>query len=204
MSQEKVTETGSFRGALDQARDIRDNEAAAGGRTHHTEIRMQGCERVVSYLWPRVGYLADQRGFPRIGKTQQTDVGQHLELQTQAPLFAFLARCGLPRRAICTGFEMQIAQAALAACCKGDFLAMSAQVEQQFAGVSVVDHSAKGHFQRDIGTRRTVLVGSTPVLTIFRTVQTRVAEIHQGIDVSVGDSIDTATPAAIPAVRAAL
>ena len=52
---------------------------------------------------------------PALGMPEQADVGQHLQLELEFARFARLAARELARRAVGAGFEMQVAEPALAA-----------------------------------------------------------------------------------------
>ena len=100
--QEIVSEARALAGALNDAGDVRHDEAGALSRVNHAEIGKQRCEMVVGDL--RVG-LADhteQRRFSYVGKPQQPHVRQKLQLQHQFPVLTGQAGLGkaryLPRR----------------------------------------------------------------------------------------------------------
>jgi hypothetical protein len=94
---------------------------------------MQRGERIISDLRPGIGDGGDERRFAGIRHTQQTDIGEHFQLQPQIASFAFLAFGLLPRRAIRRRLEMDIAPAAFAAFGDQDFLAMLGQIGNELA-----------------------------------------------------------------------
>ena len=81
---------------------------------------------------------------------------------------------------------------------------MLVQVEQDFAGVGVMDDGADRHAQRDVGSSGAILVRAAAVFAVLGAMQARVAEVDQRVDVAVGNRIDRAAAAAVAAIRAAL
>src|SRR5690606_18364280 len=102
-------------GALDQAGDVGDHEAAAGLDADHAQVRVEGGERIVRDLRRRRGDRADEGGLARVREAKQADVGQQLQLELQQALLALGAWRELPRRAVDRALEVHVAQAALAA-----------------------------------------------------------------------------------------
>ena len=82
---------------------------------HDAEIRMQRRERIVRDFRPRGRDRADEGRLAGVRHAEQADVGEHLELELELARFARLAARELARRAIGARFEVDVAQAALAA-----------------------------------------------------------------------------------------
>ena len=61
------------------------------------EHRLERRERVVGHLGMRAGQAREQRGLTGVGKPDQPDVGQQLQLQRQPGLLAGKAALGEPR-----------------------------------------------------------------------------------------------------------
>ena len=72
-----VAEARAVGGALDQARDVGDDEAAVRIGAHDAEIRRERRERIVGDLGPRGGHRADERALARVRHAEQPDVGEH-------------------------------------------------------------------------------------------------------------------------------
>mgnify|MGYP003693638849 CR=1 FL=1 len=68
-----------------------------GPSAHHTEVWMQGGERIVGNLGPRVGDCRDQCRLAGVGHAEQADIGKHAQFQLQLALFTRPARRFLPR-----------------------------------------------------------------------------------------------------------
>ncbi len=200
MAQEAVPEAGAVGRALDEPGNVGDDEAAVGIDADDAEIRGQGRERVVGDVRPRGRDGADERRFAGVGHAEQADVGEDLEFQLEAPLFAGGTRRRLARRAVGARLEMQIAEAALAAL--GDQRARSVrgEVGDELAAVGVGDHRADRHAQNHVGAAAPVLIRAAAVLAALGAMDARVAVIDQRIDVAVGQRIDAAAAPAVAAV----
>src|SRR5207245_1061565 len=92
----------------------------------------------------------NQRRFSRVRKTNQSDVGQQLQLQAQVAFFARPSGLVLGRGLVSGGGEARIAPAALAAARDHEPVAGFGEVVQQLSAFGVVDDSAdrSGHFPR--------------------------------------------------------
>ena len=114
MAEEAVAEAGALMRALDQARNIRQHEFAAIG-IHHAELRMQRGERIVGDLRFRGADGREEGRLAGIGQADQAGVGDQFQPQPDPALLADLAGIGVARRAVGGGFEMRVAEAAIAA-----------------------------------------------------------------------------------------
>ena len=63
---------------------------------------------------------------------------------------------------------MDVAQAAFAAACQANSLAVLREVGHDFAGVGIADQCAYGHLQLDIVGAGTVAVGAVAFFTVLR------------------------------------
>ena len=112
-----------------------------------------------------------------------------------------LAESRFSGRAVGARFEIDIAEAAFASPRKQCDLLVHGQVGDRFSGLRVRDHGAGGHAQHDVIGTFTAALGTAPALTVPRAVDAREAVFDQRIDVSVGDRVDAAAAAAVPAIR---
>ena len=203
VAQEQVTQTRTFRSAFDQARNIGHHKALLSSHTHHTQIGVQGGERVVRNLGARIGHGRDKGGLARIGHTQQTHVGQHLQLQLQIATLAGKAGGLLAWSAVDSTLEAQIAKTTIAALGNGDDLTGLKQFKQHFASIGIADDGAHGHVQRNVVARSAKHIGTHTVLTTLGIVTTRVAVVHQRVQVLVGHGIHVTATATVTTVGAA-
>src|SRR5258706_11919016 len=117
MAQELVTETRAFRGALDEAWNVRGDEARGRTDAHHTERRVECRERIVCHFRTGARHGAKKRGLARVRQAEQPDVGEDPQLERKHAALPRLTPRELARRAVHTRLEMKIAESAPAALC---------------------------------------------------------------------------------------
>mmetsp|Transcript_20978 Transcript_20978/g.80913 ORF Transcript_20978/g.80913 Transcript_20978/m.80913 type:complete len:338 (-) Transcript_20978:524-1537(-) len=200
VAQELVPQAGTFGRALDEPRNVGDDEALFRRDAHDTEVGVQRRERVIGNLGLGVRDRRDQRRLAGVGLPQQAYIGQHAQFEAHLLDFARPARRLLPRRAVGRGLEMQVAKAAIAALAQQDALARLQQLADHCLGFEVGDDGADGHAQDDIVRRCAEAVGAATGLAIARLVAARIAVVDQRVEVAVGLGPDAAAFAAITAV----
>src|SRR5207245_5294439 len=198
-----VPQARAFGSSFDEPGNIGDHKAAIDPDTNHPEMRMQCGERVVCNLGAGSGDGANEGGFSGVGKSQQSNIGKHLQLELERAMLAGLAGCRFSGRAVGARFEIDIAEAPFASPREQCDLLVFGEVSDRFPGLRVHDHGTRGHAQYDIIGTFSVALGTAPALAVPGAVNAREAIFDEGVDVSVGDRIDAATAAAIPAVRPA-
>ena len=139
----------------------------SSSHAHHTQIGVQGGERIVGHLGARGRHRADEGGLARVGHAEQADVGQHLQFQLQFAAFAFFAGRALARRAVGAGLEMQVAQSASAAFGQHDLFAVVSEVGNDLAAVDVGDDSTDRHMQDDIVGALAIAVRAAPGFSVL-------------------------------------
>ena len=114
MAEKAVAETEALVGAFDQARNIRQHEFAAVDRDD-AELRMQRGEGIIGDF--RLGGAdgGEEGRLAGIRQADQAGIGDEFQPQPDGALVARLARIGVARRAVGGGFEMRVAEAAIAA-----------------------------------------------------------------------------------------
>ncbi len=203
MAQKLVAQTCAFRCAFNQTGNIGNHKALLRRDAHHAQIGVQGGERVVGNFGARIRHRRNKRRFSGVGHTEQTDIGQHLQLELQVFFVARPTGGFLARRAVDRALKTQVAKATIAAFGNGDDFAGFEQLVQHFAGFSIGDDGADGHFQRDVATGRAKHIGAHAVLAALGLVAARVAVVHQRVQVDVCHGKYVTTAAAIAAVGAA-
>ena len=81
---------------------------------HDSEVRLEGSERIIGDLGLRGRDARNQRRLSGIGKSDQADVSQQLQLQAQALFLARFPRLVLGRSLMSGGGEVLIAASAAA------------------------------------------------------------------------------------------
>ena len=119
--QEASAKPGAVMGALDEARQIGDDERAAGARCSvgiggdHAEMRLERRERIRSDLRTRRRNARDQRGLTRIRKTDEAHVREQFQFETQVAFLAGMSVFMLARRLVPRSNELRIAVTTAAA-----------------------------------------------------------------------------------------
>ena len=87
-------------GAFDQARDIRQHQGRILVQAGNAQVGFEGGERVSADLGTRRRDRRQKGRFAGIGRTDDADIGDQLELQAQVALFARLALLRQARRLV--------------------------------------------------------------------------------------------------------
>ena len=115
MPQELVAQARALAGPLDDAGNVRHDEADAVIHIDHPQVGIEGGEMVVGDLGIGPADHAEEGGFAHIGEAHQTHVRQELQLQRHLHALSGQAALGEAGRLPGGGGEMGIAPAALAA-----------------------------------------------------------------------------------------
>ena len=97
VSEELVAEPGAVGGALDQPRDVGEDQLALVV-VDRAEDRLERRERVVGDLGRRSGQAREQRGLAGVGQPDEPGVGQQPQLQLDPARRAEQPALGEPRR----------------------------------------------------------------------------------------------------------
>lgn len=204
MLEEANAQPGAFGGTFDQAGNVGDHEALVATDADHAEVRHQGGERIVGHLRLGRGHCADESALAGIRQSQQADVGQHLQFQLEVTRLARLARGGLARRPIGTGFETGVTEAVPAALSDHQPLTGLGQVADDFLGIGVDHGGTDRHRQDQVVALGPGAVLAAAVLAALGIETAGVAIVDQGVQVDVGFQIDGTAVATVAAVGTAL
>ena len=130
VTQEAVAEPRALARALDQSRDVRDDEAALAG-LRDAELRHERRERIGRHARARGREAAQQRRLARVREADETDVGQQLEREPQLARRAGPAALGEVRRLARRRGEVRVAAPAAPAARDDAALAVVLQVGEQ-------------------------------------------------------------------------
>ena len=202
VAQEVVAQAGAFAGALDDAGDVRHDEADTLVHVHHAQIGVEGGEVVVGDLGVGLAHHAQKRGFAHVGEAHQPHVGQQLQLQHHVVGLAGQARLGKAGHLAGGGGEMLVAPAAAAAPAQDEGLIVG-HILNDLVGLGVTHQRAPGYPD---GQALAVLAGLAAALAVHTVgghVFALVAEVHQGGHIVVHLQDDGAAVAAVAAVGTA-
>src|SRR5215813_3422662 len=145
MAQKPMPEACTLRRALDQSRNVGDDEAAVLVDANHPQMWLHRSKGIVRHSRACGRYRTYQRRLPCIGHSEKSNVGKHFELELEHALLASLAGCGLTRSTVGARLEMQIAQTALTTLGEQRALAVEREVRHQLATGGVGDDGAHWH-----------------------------------------------------------
>src|SRR5215470_14419358 len=202
MPQETMAEAGALRSALDQSWNVGDDKTPVMVQANDTQMRSQRRERIFGDLGPCCGNGSNERRFSRVRHAEQTDVGEHLQFETKAPLLALLPGRRLPRRAVDARFEMQIAQASAAAASYQRGLAVGSEIGDQLATDGIGNHRAHRDAQHDVLSAAAILIGAAALLAVAGAVNAGVAIIDERVEVAIRANYNAPSAAAVASVRA--
>ena len=132
-------------GAFDESGNVGHHETAALADAHHAQMRMQRGKRIVRHLGTRIRHGAQQSRLAGIGHAEQTDVGEHLQLERERTALAGLARRRAPRAAIGARLEMGVPETALAAVGHEQRFAVAGDFADQLFGFRIRHARAEGN-----------------------------------------------------------
>ena len=181
VAEKAIAEADALVRALDQARYIGEHEFAAVG-LGDAELRIQRGERIVGDL--RLGRTdrGKEGRFPRIRQADDAGIGDELEPQADGKLLAGLAGIGVAGRAIGRGFEVRIAEAAIAAAGEEGALAGFGQIGDQGRAIFFVDLRADRHLEHGVGAARAVAVLAHAAAAVLRLEVLLVAIVDERVE----------------------
>ena len=200
--QEVVAQAGALAGALNDAGNVRHDEADAGLYPHHAQIGEQGGEVVVGDLGLGLGYHGEQRGLAHVGEAHQPHVRQQLQFQDDIMGLAGESRLGKAGHLPGGSGEVAVAPAAPTAFAEDIGLA-ARHVLHDLAGLCVPHQRAPWNLDDQICAVLAGLPGPLAVGAVASHVLALVAEVHQGGHIVIHLQNDGAAPAAVAAVRPA-
>src|SRR5581483_3317618 len=200
VAEEAIADTGTFGCALDQARNIGDDELAPLV-ADDSELWAQCRERVVADLGASVADRVEKGRLAGVGKADQADVGEQLEPQPHPHLFAGFTGLMLARGAVGRALVAGVAAPAHSALQLHDSLADLGQVGEEGAILVIgKDLSPDWHLDHEILSAGSGAVGTRAALSARRTEMLGVAEVDQRIEPGNGLEDHVGALAAIAAV----
>src|SRR5690242_12202522 len=199
MAEKARAETGAVMGALDETRQIGDDEFLAVD-ADHAELRGEGGERVIGDLRPGAADRGKEGGFAGIRQPDQRHVGDQLEAQPDPALLAGPTRIGTARRLVGRALVMGVAEAAIAAAGDDDALAGLRQIGQKDGLVLAKNLRADGGLDDQVLASGAAAVLPHAVAPAPRLEMLPVAEVDERIEVRHRLQNDAAAAAAIAAI----
>src|SRR2546430_6897226 len=186
MAEESLPQPRALCGALDQSRDVREDDAPGLG-LGHAELRVKRGEGIVRDLRLGGGQRSQQRRFAWGRRADQTDAGDQLQVKKDVQLIAFEPRFRVVRSLTGRGLEVPVAPTARAASRHHLTRAWASQIRDQCA-VEIERESADRDLERDVsagapGLASTGAVGpclGVPLPLLFE--DREIADVVRGLD----------------------
>ena len=194
-----VAEACTLGGALDQPRNVRDDQLGAVRRVDRPEHGLERRERVVGDLRLRIRDPREERRLPGIREADERSVGEQLQMQLELGLLARQAGLGKPRR-----LERGRRKAAVAASARAPAAEDGPGARMREIGDEmpfVVEHlRADGYAQHGVVAGRAMFAGSPAGTTLARRVLALRPKRREIAEVGVGDEHDVPSGASVTSV----
>src|SRR6266478_1264638 len=197
--------------SFDQAGKIGDHKraaqlgavsASATVSVNNTQIRFQRGKGIVRNFRARRGDYGNQSGLAGIGKSDQADIGQEFQLQTDMVLFAWKTIFMFARSLMPGLGKVLVAPPTATSVCDQHTLACGGEIGDGRA-LLVERQRADGNLQDHVLTGMPGAVRAFAVAAAIGLEFAIVAVTKQGVVVGIGFEIDAAAMAAVPAGGAA-
>src|ERR1051325_2360505 len=159
MFQKANAEAGAFMRSFDETGKVGDDKSAteframAAGSTvgiHDAQIRFKRGERIVGDFGTRGRDDGNESGFTGVGETDEANIGEKFQFESQVALFARVAVLVLTRRLVPGLGKMLINAATAAALRDENTLAGRSEIGESFVRFAVVNHRADGNLQNHV------------------------------------------------------
>src|SRR3989344_20730 len=192
MPQKFHAQASPLRCARDEPWDISQNQIII-----HAQVWLERGELIVGGLAPGIGQLVEHACFADVWQPDKSHVSDHLQLQAQIKGFGRTAFLILHGSYISCASKQKIAFAAAAALGDQNALADFYDIDF-FAGIKIVDHCPRGHFENQVLANLAVSGLDPAVLSILglelflepQTVESR--EIRDAFKVNISAAAATA------------
>ena len=206
MAEELSAETRAEVRAFDEAGHVRNDVGFLIGLladSDYAEVGFEGGEGVVGDFGFGSGNAGDERGLTGIGVSDQANVGEELELETEQALFSGASELVFTRGLMGRSCEVLVAATASAAFGNDNTIVRRLEVMDQLTGFLIVERGADGDLKDDGFAIEAGAIGSHAVLAALRLVFGVVAEVNERVVLLGADHDDIAAPAAVAARGAA-
>jgi hypothetical protein len=192
--------------ALDQARNIRNDEGALRAwisHADHAEIGFECRKRIVGNLGPRRGDARNEGRLSGIWKSDKPNIGQELQFQAQTPLFTGKSVLVFGRRLMRGGGVSRVAFAAFAAAGNNESIPSRSEVVKNLARIGIVnDRADRGRHFNGIAIAA-LAIAAFAVTPAFRLVLGIETKMEERVVVLACDENHVTAAAAVAAARSA-
>ena len=161
-------------------------------------------EGIVGDLGLRRRHARDERGLAGVGKADDADVGEQLDLEPEPSAGSRSTEVGAPRGAIGRRGEARVAPATSRPRLDEHALAWMDEVAEDLAAVPIVDHRAQRHAEEQVPARGPVAIGPLAMLATGGVIVAPVVVVEQRAQSGIGLHPHAAAVSAVAAVRTAV
>jgi hypothetical protein len=199
-----VAQANALVGILEQAGNIGHAQGVRGVKHQGPHLRMAGGERIGGGFGAGRAQLPQQGRFARVGIAHQPHFGHRLHRQAQGLDLPGRALGALGRGLMGAGFEVHVAQAALAALRHFQLVAVGQHLAQEFTRLVIAHFGAQRNQRRLVGPPVAVLLLPAAFLPMLGAEDRRKMQVEQRGHILGGAQENAAAIAAIAAVGPAM
>ena len=205
VAQEGMAESGPAARTLDEPGYVGDRRSpfVVLAEVHDPEVRFERGEGIVRDLGHGRRDGGEDRGLARVRQSDEPDVGDQSELESEPALGARLTLLRMLRRLVGRGLEVRVAEPAATAAGDHRTLADRDQVRDERAGLVVVDRRAGRNVEDQVVAGPTVPSRLRAAATRGRAEVMSMIEVTQGRLAGVDPKVDRSSTTAVTAVGAA-
>ena len=198
-----MSQSGSVRGALDEAGDIRHHKTPRVLQIHDAQNGLQSREMIVGDAGPGVAGHGEQGGLSYIRKSHQSYVRDHFELQQKLQCLGGLTGLGVFG---CLHGGSGIVHVAVSSppAAEDDIAPqITGHVRDDLAGLCLSDHGSLRDLDLDI---LALFAGHSllfPVLAVLGSIFTDMTEVGQRVQAFIDDKYNIAALSSVPSVGTA-
>src|SRR6185437_13045799 len=145
VAQKLKSESAPFVGALDDARNVGDDERAPVAQLYDAQVGAERGEGIVGNLRAGGRNHGKERGLARVRLPDEADVGDELELELERAGLAVFARLVFARRLMRGRGEVRVALAAAAAARDDDSLAVLEHLAEELRRCEISNYRSHGN-----------------------------------------------------------
>src|SRR5690349_17181050 len=199
VSQKAIAQTRASMRPFNPPRNVGDDERAKVSEIDDAEMRFERRERIVRDLRTSRRHRRDESRLAGVGKTNQTDVCEQLQLQLQIKLFALASALMVARCTIRRGREVRVAKTTAATARSQPTVVGVTEVVKQIARCSVKDLCAHWHAHNQVGAGMARTIRALAMRTTLGHVLRVITQVQQCVQRRIGDENDVASATAIAA-----
>ena len=189
---------------LYDSRNVGHNERLVVIVAHHSDARLQCCERIVGDFRLCRRHCRKQRGFTGIREAYKSHIRKQLQLKDIPALGTEFPRLSIPWCLIGRTLEVGVAQSSAPAFDEHIFLSRLHHLVQNLARLRVLSHSPERHVQIDVLSSLAVAKCPASGLSVLRAYMFLILKMNQCPELRICPQNDIPSASSVPSVRPSL